>query len=236
MAPTHAPARLEREKKIKAVLSEYCTHLPHSVYLPTAGFGSSLAKRIEDKRDDSLVDDFVTQLRGLPLQPSSTLTARQDELDRLGTELWNLSTRLRRDDLAHGGKSKDEVARKRRMLCLLRVFSFLLLDSAAAQAKGRPRKSCIRLMKVALKAARVCIDGDEMNNATKVLERAAEYQDILSGDRDSATREECEAADRLRLDYFAVRMLLVSRDANTATMNMTDRRLLGMASRPDGHG
>jgi hypothetical protein len=231
-----APAKLEREKKIRAVLSEYCTHLPHLACSPTAGFGSSLTKRIENERDGSLIDEFQTQLRGLPLQPSSTLTARQDELDRLGTELWNLSTRLRRDDSAPSGRSKDEVAHKKRLLCLLRVFSFLVLDSAAAQAKGRPRKSCIRLMKVALKAARVCIDGNELSNSTKVLERAAEYQDILSGERDGATEDEGEAADRLRLDYFAVRMLLVSCDADIGMASMTDRYLLGMASRPNGHG
>lgn len=91
-------------------------------------------------------------------------------------------------------------------------------------------------MKVALKAARVCIDGDELSNSTKVLERAAEYQDILSGERDGATKDEGEAADRLRLDYFAVRMLLVSCDADIGMANMTDRYLLGMASRPNGHG
>jgi hypothetical protein len=146
----------------------------------------------------------------LPLQPSSTLTARQDELDRLGTELWNLSTRLRRDDAAHDGKAQDEATRQKRTQCLLRVFSFLLLDSAAAQAKGRPRKSCIRLMKVALKAARVSIDSNELGHATKVLECAAGYQDILSDKSEGTGQDAEEAADRLRLDYFAVRTTLVS--------------------------
>jgi hypothetical protein len=65
-------------------------------------------------------------------------------------------------------------------------------------------------MKVALKAARVCIDGNELSNATKLLERAAEYQDILSKAGDGKDGEEGELADRLRLDYFAVRIMLVS--------------------------
>ncbi|KAF2036041.1 SPO22-domain-containing protein [Setomelanomma holmii] len=195
MAPTQPAARLEREKKLKAVLA----------------FGSGLTKRLENERDASLPDELLSQIRGLPLLPSSTLTAKQDALDKLGTELWNLSTRLRRDDAAGDGKAKDEATRKNRTLCLLRVFSFLLLDSAAAQLKGRPRKTCIRLMKVALKAARVCIDGGELTNATKVLERAAEYQDVLSQAGDGKDDEQGELANCLRLDYFAVRTLLAWR-------------------------
>jgi hypothetical protein len=64
---------------------------------PTA-FGSSLSKRFDNKHDTSLISDLQTQIRGLPLLPSSTLTAKQEELDTLGTKLWNLSTRLRRGE------------------------------------------------------------------------------------------------------------------------------------------
>jgi hypothetical protein len=138
------------------------------------------------------------------------LTARQDDLDRLGTELWNLSTRLRRDEPAAKGKAKDDATQKNHDLYLLRTFSFLVLDSAAAHAKGCPRKSCIRLMKVALKAARVCIASKELSHATKILERAAEYQDVLSTESDVTGDEESEVALRLRMEYFAVRTTLVS--------------------------
>jgi hypothetical protein len=117
---------------------------------------------------------------------------------------------MRRDERPADGKAKEETSHRNRSLCLLRAFSFLLLDSAAAQAKGRTCKSCIRLMKVALKAARVCIDGSELSNATKILERAAEYQEILSKASDGADDDEGEVARRLRLEYFAVRTTLVS--------------------------
>lgn len=117
---------------------------------------------------------------------------------------------MRRNEPARDGKAKEDTTRKSHSLCLLRVFSFFLLDSAAAQAKGRPRKSCIRLIKVALKAARVCIDSSELNNATKILERAAEYQDALSKETDRTSHDEGEVADRLRMDYLAVRTTLVS--------------------------
>lgn len=65
-------------------------------------------------------------------------------------------------------------------------------------------------MKVALKAARVCIASNELNHATKILERAAEYQDVLSAETDAAGDEDGEVARRLRMEYFAVRTTLVS--------------------------
>jgi hypothetical protein len=184
--------------------------LLHDAY-HRAAFASTLTKRIESGRDTTLVDDLQAQIRGLPLHPSSAVTAKQDELDKLGTELWNLSTRLRRDESDPDGKSKEKTARKNRALPLLRAYSFLLLDTAGGQGtRGRQRKSCIRLMKVALKAAKVCIEGKELNTATKVLERAAEYQEILGKESEDTRTEDTSLADGLLVEYFAVRTTLVS--------------------------
>jgi hypothetical protein len=147
---------------------------------------------------------------------------------------------MRRDEPALDGKANEVATSRNRALCLLRAFSFLLLDAAAAQTKGRPLKSCIRLMKVALKAARMCIEGIELSNATKVLERAAEYQDVLSKQTDGTGNEESEVARRLRMEYFAVRTTLVSDMHCTPRLSNTKisltRALLGVASRAHGHG
>jgi hypothetical protein len=178
-----------------------------------AAFALTLTKRLENGRDTTLVDDLQAQIRGLPLQASSAVFSKQDELDKSGIELWNLSTRLRRAERNSDGNSKDTTARKDRALTLLRPFSFLLLDTAGGcEVKGGQRKSCIRLMKVALKAARVCIEANELNTATKVLERAAEYQETLGKQNEVETesREEIELADGLRVEYFAVRTALVN--------------------------
>jgi hypothetical protein len=141
--------------------------------------------------------------------PSSTALAKRDELDKLGTELWNLSTRLRRDEPADNGNAKNEIAHKNRTICFLRNFAFLLLDSAAAQVKDRSQKSCVRLMKVALKAARECINISELLAATKIMERAAEYQDTMGKETNSASRDGGEIAHRLCMEYFALRTMLV---------------------------
>ncbi|KAL5459232.1 hypothetical protein PMIN06_002899 [Paraphaeosphaeria minitans] len=191
MAPSHPTARSEREKKVKSVCA----------------FASTLAGRLDNSHDRKLAEDLQAQIRSLPLPATSALIAKQDELENFGTELWNISTRLRRD-LSH--KMTGESSRKNHEAGLLRVFSFLLLDSAGSQAvKGRERRNCIRLMKVALKAARWCIENKGVDNATKVLERAAEYQEILGEDGDG--KDEAESGERLRIEYYALRTALAWR-------------------------
>lgn len=169
----------------------------------------NLADRLNDPHDRELAEDLQTKIRNLPLPATSTLAARQEELERVGTNLWNTSTRLRRD-LAHtDGRGSEDLARRNHEAGLLRVFSFLLLDSAGSQAvKGRERKNCIRLMKVALKAAKWCVETNEVDNATRVLERAAEYHEVLSQEGES-DRAEAELGERLRVEYYALRTALV---------------------------
>jgi hypothetical protein len=185
-------------------------------------FALTLAKRFDSTRDTALVHDLQIHIRSLPLHTSSTVAAKQDELDKTGTELWNLSTRLRRNEAQLNRQSKGEKDQKISALCLLRVFAFLLLDSAGGQAKrGRERKTCIRLMKVALKAARACIDSKDMSSATKVLERAADYQEALDSETDGEKSEQEQLGERLRVDYFAVRTTLVSTTPSTPTSTST---------------
>jgi hypothetical protein len=137
------------------------------------------------------------------------ITTKRDELDKLGTELWNLSTRLRRDKPVQSNV-KDSKAQNNSTVCLLRAYAFLLLDSAGSQAvKGGERKSCIRLMKIALKAAKVCILAKDLENTTKVLERAAVYENLLGSKGHNADSEEGDVARRLHLEYFAMRAVLV---------------------------
>lgn len=175
----------------------------------STAFAADLTRRFETNHDATLVRDLNNQIRVLPLQVKSTV--KHGELDKLGTELWNLSTRLRHDETKSNEVTGDIVVSRTRALCLLRAFSFLLLDSAGRQGtRSCPRKSCIRLLKVALKAAKVCINGNELGIATKALERAAEYQDILSQEDGDDGKEDAEHARALRIEYFAIRTTLVS--------------------------
>lgn len=157
-----------------------------------------------------MIADLRTNIRRLPLPASHAVTAKRDELDRLGTELWNSSTRLRRNEPAQSGRNKEEQGLSSSVICALRAYAFLLLDSAGSHSvKGQERKSCIRLMRTALKAAKVCILGQDLDNARRVLESAATYEDILANAGQHDDSDEGALAKRLRMEYYAVRTALV---------------------------
>ena len=69
-------------------------------------------------------------------------------------------------------------------------------------------------MKVALKAAKVCILGQDLESATKVLQRAAVYEDILGKAGQHDDGDESDVAKRLCLEYFALRTALVGSPRN----------------------
>ncbi|PSN68963.1 SPO22-domain-containing protein [Corynespora cassiicola Philippines] len=194
MAPPQT-AKSERERKLTSLLA----------------FSSKLLTRCKSTPDIASVKDLQKHVTGLPLQKSSVYATKQDELDRLGTELWNATTRLRRDTSKEEQK-KENMEEHARFHCYLRMFSLLLLDSASNQA-GREgtRKTCVRLMKVALKTARTCVSSDELVLATKALERAADYESILCTGQDDESTEMVALGDRLRMEYFILRIMLAWR-------------------------
>lgn len=61
-----------------------------------------------------------------------------------------------------------------------------------------------------MKAAKACILGKDLDNATKVLERAATYEGTLASGSQHNDDENADAAKRLQLEYFAVRTVLVN--------------------------
>ncbi len=118
---------------------------------------------------------------------------------------------MRRDSTESSDRTAEATSFRNRALCLLRAIAFFILDSGSGQGRaGQQRKDCLRLMKIALKAGKVCIDGNELGIATKVLERAAEFQEKLSVDGADDSGEGALVGNRLRAEYFAVRMTLVS--------------------------
>jgi len=172
------------------------------------------------------------------------LAVKKDELwDKKGTELWNLCTRLQRSAGHHGqgdGFLVAEAVEKQSstsytsLLALARLLAFLFIDcsfraSVKARRKAGKRETdednyeqgdlsqITRLMKISIKTARLCLEHQHTDLASKVLERAAAYEDNLSRDRAVAGVNRSTESDdqdretylRLRLDYLGLRMLLV---------------------------
>ncbi|KAF2497692.1 SPO22-domain-containing protein [Lophium mytilinum] len=196
MAPSNA-LRSEREKKIKALLT----------------FADSLSTRLTSSPfDATLATDLQAQITSLPLLASTALNAKRNELDKVGTELWNTSTRLKREESQEGSGKQ--------VLCLLRAFAFLLLESAAAGLKrkgatgadGRDEGAVVRLMKVALKSSRVCLEAGMVDVCAKVMERAATLELELVGEKETETDPESDEASRkLRVEYMVLRSALAWR-------------------------
>ena len=65
-------------------------------------------------------------------------------------------------------------------------------------------------MKVALKAARSCINSNELDVATKVLARAADYEEVLGKEDTSQANGNMTQDTHLVVDYFIMRVILVS--------------------------
>lgn len=139
------------------------------------------------------------------------MATKREELESHAIDLWNLATRSRRDGSQADVRVSGDVEYRNHAVGLLRVFSFLLLDSAGGHSvKNKERKNCIRLMKLALKAGRWCIENKAVDNATKVLVRAADYLEILGTEGETNDGAEFELGERLCVEYFALRTALVS--------------------------
>lgn len=126
-------------------------------------------------------------------------SARVAEYNTKGTDLWNLSTRLSR--------SKD--APQKRMLCLLRVFSFGLLDCAQLR-RSISSANCVRLLKVAIKAAKFCITSDALEHGLKVLERVATYLEEFDKIEEELSPDDLALRAKLKSEYYILRTTLVS--------------------------
>lgn len=76
---------------------------------------------------------------------------RCEELDRLGTTLFNKGTRLKR---GYDDEEGQDMAHK--ILVELRVFAFLLLDCAWTHGKKQPGHLS-RILRTCLKVAKTCL-------------------------------------------------------------------------------
>ncbi|KAI9832360.1 MAG: hypothetical protein M1826_002046 [Phylliscum demangeonii] len=166
-------------------------------------FTESLSSRLRaENTDAALIADLQHQINGFPLSNSAFGVAKAAELDARGTALWNLSTRMKRNERQASDKT---------VLCLVRIFAFLVMDYAQQTAVQTP-PGCVRLLKVALKTARVALDteGLDWRFGTLVLEGAAHYEAELS-----KVVEQSEAAryEQLSAEYFIVRTVVAWRQS-----------------------
>ena len=98
----------------------------------------------------TLLKELETHISTFPNKFALLAAAKSEEVDRLGTSIWNLCTRLRRDFDSDDPKDVPVI------LLLARVFSFLMLDGAYDGGRSAPG-NLARLVKIGIKAGKSCI-------------------------------------------------------------------------------
>ena len=152
-----------------------------------------------DPCDTGLSTEILGHINYLPLPQTAITAPKRRKLEASGRLLWNLATTVTNETHNAAGNKRDTSA--------LQVFSYFLLDSAHHSGPGTNANE-IRLLRTALKTARCCLDEAHDDLCTKVLERAAYYEDSLIKEEDM-TFEEKTLVARLRVDYYATRATLV---------------------------
>nr|POE46883.1 hypothetical protein CFP56_00215 [Quercus suber] len=121
------------------------------------------------------IDLAAAVARLFHLQPSTLMVETVCRLDKLGSSLWNTATTLS----CYDDSSEDPAACQsspERLVVSLRVFAYLLVDTAH-RSFSRRRKAAdhqVRILRVALKACRTCIDHNELQLAYNILQRLAD--------------------------------------------------------------
>ena len=166
-----------------------------STRLTVADFASSLADRLGNEAKDSLLDSQL-QSHITTLRTSGTVisSSRAADLDGAGTELWNTVIRKKR--------SNDQYNEKQ--LCLARVFAFYLIDSASAHNHKKP-ESCIRLLRLANKVVKSCLECEFAHLSWRLLERATDLDQFLE-QHNASSKGIASEIQQMRIEYIQLRI------------------------------
>ncbi|EMC95490.1 hypothetical protein BAUCODRAFT_123922 [Baudoinia panamericana UAMH 10762] len=188
-------------------------HLQHVVDL-AARICTLLKDRLQPLPD--IEQEVETTIkRSFPLPRSTISPGKANELDRLGSQLWNATTNLCR---ANEDERDASIAlpTRRRVIVVFRVFGYLLIDAAhnVVPPRGKDFEQHVRTFKVALKACRSCLETSELGLAQGVLEKCSAYataavEDVptigVTNDKEADT-EYHNTLNVLVVEYYLLRM------------------------------
>ena len=179
-------------------------------------FCADLRSRLPTSHDSAALDaldaDLVIHLRTAEARPQKAHVGannRAADLDRGGTELWNLCTKLRRELDGSRDKLEGVAGKRKTLLARCRYFAFLLIDIArrsAGREKGVGGRDVVHLIRLALKAGRGSIECGELGVSLGALQRAAEYIEGIKGSGDADVDGEVM---KLEVEYFVLRTVQV---------------------------
>ncbi|KAK9417597.1 putative Meiosis protein SPO22/ZIP4 like-domain-containing protein [Seiridium unicorne] len=194
-------------------------------------FAQDMHEKLPNLKDESdvrhVIDELENQIRTLK---SHTLQGPRwnDQLDLVGTDLWNTCVRLTHN-------SNEHSASVRRALVLTRVLAFQILVLAQGTNSNEPDR-LIRLAKLAIKTGRSCIDANEIDFALLSLQKAVDYNGLLQNMQDRLSEDEQAICTKLEAEYFILRTVASWRDGrldvaeHMYSKSESLRQRLGLAS------
>jgi hypothetical protein len=161
--------------------------------------------------------------------------AKAADFDRLGTQIWNAAIRLK--------DQSDPIMKTWPQLePQLRVLAYLLLDTAQrSYVKHGSKKSSqnlVRILKTALKAARICIASDALDLCTMLFEKMAEHVEHKQDPPPEYKRkgEESEAQEMIKeltADYYLLRATTSWKQNKLDNVNFWLAKVLLLPNRSD---
>ncbi|SMY19302.1 unnamed protein product [Zymoseptoria tritici ST99CH_1A5] len=162
------------------------------------------------------IESYVKQ--SLPHLKSAAIADKCRDFDLVGIDLWNYSAHLLHEDGPRDPRIK--VVNEVHSGVVTRVFALLLLAAAHAVSSRHntddPGQK-IRIMKVALRASRLCLDREELELASISLQRCSDFIPVESAEDVPLIRiannhtkdQECSHDDfgALVNEYYLLRLL-----------------------------
>ncbi|KAF4776472.1 hypothetical protein HER10_EVM0006458 [Colletotrichum scovillei] len=193
-----------------------------------ATFSQALSTRLPSANDTLSIDALLAELNPkletiIRFSGSPRAKSQRVELDKRGTELWNLCTRQRRDNV--GGAAAAPAARKK-LLLRSRTYAFFMISVARGVSGGAEPQlaDVVHVMKLALKAGKTCLDdGSTSSSALKlaetVFEKGAEYSATLGQlQAKMLGPDDLKECKKLDAEYFILRAALAWKTDNFPVM------------------
>ncbi|KAG9232181.1 meiosis protein SPO22/ZIP4 like-domain-containing protein [Amylocarpus encephaloides] len=173
----------------------------YASYRFRAEMTSKLRAAISSRSSGTLLHEIERAIASIPNSLGTATASRTEEIDTAATVLWNHCTRLRRDN---DSETPQEVPI---ILDKARVFAFLLL-CRAHDLGNFTGQNALRLMKIGFKAAKCCLDREDVELAAKVLERLGQLEHSLKEKLLELSAEHAGKIQRLSSEYFVLRASL----------------------------
>ncbi|TEA13067.1 Zinc cluster transcription factor acuM [Colletotrichum sidae] len=175
---------------------------------------SQLPSSIDAAAIDPLLVELKSQIKAtLSFTPPSKERNAKDELDKAATALWNLCTRLRRED------DTGSLVSRKKLLIASHAVAFLMIDVARSR-QATDMADVVHLMKLVLKTGRLCISSNSVSIANDILQKGANYTKLLEQLRSSMLGpDDLAECARLQSEYYILRVAVCWKNGKLDTAN-----------------